>query len=33
VDPLVQQIVVAELGPGEPAELGPADCTRLRVSA
>jgi triacylglycerol lipase len=32
-DPLVQQIVVAELGPGEPAELGPADCRRLRVSA
>ena len=28
-DPLVQSIVVAELGPGDPVELGPADCGRL----
>jgi triacylglycerol lipase len=28
-DPLVQQIVLAELAAGEPAELGSADCARL----
>ena len=27
--PLVQQIVLAELAPGEPVELGPEDCVRL----
>jgi triacylglycerol esterase/lipase EstA (alpha/beta hydrolase family) len=27
--PLVQAIVLAELAPGEPVELGPADCARL----
>jgi len=27
--PLVQEIVLAELAAGEPAELGPADCARL----
>jgi pimeloyl-ACP methyl ester carboxylesterase len=26
---LVQEIVLLQLGPGEPEELGPADCTRL----
>jgi triacylglycerol esterase/lipase EstA (alpha/beta hydrolase family) len=29
-DPLVQQMVVAELAAGAPVELGPQDCTRLR---
>ncbi|MBM7804818.1 triacylglycerol esterase/lipase EstA (alpha/beta hydrolase family) [Geodermatophilus bullaregiensis] len=28
-DPLVQAIVLAELAPGDPLELGPADCARL----
>ena len=28
-DPLVQQIVLAELAAGEPVELGPEDCARL----
>jgi triacylglycerol esterase/lipase EstA (alpha/beta hydrolase family) len=28
-DPLVQQIVLAELAAGEPVRLGPADCARL----
>jgi triacylglycerol esterase/lipase EstA (alpha/beta hydrolase family) len=28
-DPLVQAMVVAELAPGDPVELGPADCARL----
>ncbi|TFV69444.1 alpha/beta fold hydrolase [Blastococcus sp. CT_GayMR19] len=28
-NPLVQEIVLAELAAGEPAELGPADCARL----
>jgi triacylglycerol lipase len=28
-DPLVQQMVLAELAAGEPVELGPADCARL----
>lgn len=28
-DPLVQEMVLAELAPGEPVELGPADCARL----
>ena len=28
-DPLVQQMVVAELAAGAPVSLGPADCTRL----
>jgi triacylglycerol lipase len=27
--PLVQEIVLAQLGAGEPVELGPADCARL----
>jgi triacylglycerol esterase/lipase EstA (alpha/beta hydrolase family) len=27
--PLVQQIVLTELAPGDPVELGPADCARL----
>ena len=27
--PLVQEIVLLQLGPGDPVELGPADCTRL----
>ena len=27
--PLVQEIVLAELAPGEPVQLGPADCARL----
>ncbi len=30
-DPVVQGIVLAELAAGPPAELGPADCTRLRA--
>lgn len=30
VDPLVQRIVVAELGAGDVVELGPDDCARLR---
>lgn len=29
-DPLVEQMVLAELGPGRPVPLGPADCSRLR---
>ncbi|RBY77122.1 lipase [Geodermatophilus sp. TF02-6] len=29
-DPLVQAMVLAELGAGPPVELGPADCARLR---
>jgi hypothetical protein len=28
-DPLVQAMVLEGLGPGGPAELGPADCARL----
>jgi triacylglycerol esterase/lipase EstA (alpha/beta hydrolase family) len=28
-DPLVQRMVLAELGPGPPVPLGPADCARL----
>jgi len=28
-DPLVQQMVLAELAPGRPLELGPQDCARL----
>jgi hypothetical protein len=28
---VVQGIVLAELAAGPPAELGPADCTRLRA--
>jgi triacylglycerol esterase/lipase EstA (alpha/beta hydrolase family) len=28
-DPLVQAMVVAELAPGDPVSLGPADCARL----
>jgi triacylglycerol lipase len=28
-NPLVQQMVRAELAPGNPVELGPADCNRL----
>ena len=28
-DPLVQAMVLAELAPGDPVELGPADCARL----
>jgi triacylglycerol lipase len=28
-DPLVQQMVLAELAAGDPVELGPEDCTRL----
>ncbi len=28
-DPLVQEMVVAQLAPGDPVELGPADCARL----
>jgi triacylglycerol esterase/lipase EstA (alpha/beta hydrolase family) len=28
-DPLVQQMVLAELAPGDPVPLGPADCPRL----
>jgi triacylglycerol esterase/lipase EstA (alpha/beta hydrolase family) len=28
-DPLVQQIVLTELGPGNPVELGTSDCARL----
>lgn len=30
VDPLVQRMVLAELGAGDPVELGPEDCARLR---
>jgi triacylglycerol esterase/lipase EstA (alpha/beta hydrolase family) len=30
-DPLVQHMVLAELGPGRPVPLGPADCARLRA--
>jgi triacylglycerol lipase len=29
-DPVVQGIVLAELAPGPPVQLGPADCARLR---
>jgi triacylglycerol lipase len=28
-DPLVQQLVLAELAAGDPVNLGPADCARL----
>jgi triacylglycerol esterase/lipase EstA (alpha/beta hydrolase family) len=28
-DPLVENMVLAELGPGRPVPLGPADCARL----
>jgi len=28
-DPLVQQMVLAELAPGDPVDLGPQDCARL----
>jgi hypothetical protein len=28
-DPLVQAMVLAELGRGDPVELGPGDCARL----
>ena len=28
-DPLVQQMVLAELAAGEPVTLGPEDCARL----
>jgi hypothetical protein len=31
-DPLVQAMVLAELGAGDPVQFGPADCTRLRSS-
>jgi triacylglycerol lipase len=30
VDPLVQRMVIAELGADDPVELGPEDCARLR---
>jgi triacylglycerol lipase len=29
VSPLVQEIVLLQLGAGDPVELGPADCARL----